>query len=44
MQILSRVAETVVEKPDGIVREVIFPFERGGIALCVRPHRTTTMG
>ena len=25
MQILSRVAEAVVEKPDGIVREVIFP-------------------
>lgn len=25
MQILSRVAEVVVEKPDGIVREVIFP-------------------
>jgi hypothetical protein len=31
----------VVEKPDGIVREVIFPFERGGIVLCVRSHRTT---
>ena len=25
MQILSRVAEAVVEKPDGVVREVIFP-------------------
>jgi hypothetical protein len=25
MQILSRIAEAVVTKPDGIIREVLFP-------------------